>query len=461
MNKFLSASAKYLLAAVVVIVPLFPKFPLLSVPGTYVAIRFEDLILLLLGILTALKIILERKVFFRDRLTHVFIIFFGVGLVSVLSGVLITKTIGLSLGILNLLRRVEYLVPFFAALYLIPRDKLSEYLQYYLKLLVVVVITAFIYGFGQRYLHFPVIITQNDQYSKGIALFWTLGSHINSTFAGHYDLAAFVDLILPIFIALLLLYRERVSQFFLLIASGSALWLLINSLSRIGQASYLLAVAVALAVLRKFKALAVVLVVSLVLIGMSSSLDARFQRIIQVIYEKVGMSQSVSLMRSDFEVLAQEVTLPARRADAPIATPTPVPIFEDRSFSIRLNEEWPRAVRAFFKNPLLGTGYSSITLATDNDYLRLLGETGILGFLAFWLVFFQIGKEIGRSFRLIKNLSMTEKGYLAGVLGGLAGTFLTALFIDLFEASKFATIFWLILGLALALLRKYRYEGKI
>ena len=54
-----------------------------------------------------------------------------------------------------------------------------------------------------------------------------------------------------------------------------------------------------------------------------------------------------------------------------------------RSGEIRFNVEWPRAITAFSKNPLLGTGPGSITLATDNDYLRSLGESGLLGFITF------------------------------------------------------------------------------
>ena len=53
--------SKYLIAAVLIIVPLFPKFPLINVPGTYVAIRFEDVILALLAILTAIKVLPEME----------------------------------------------------------------------------------------------------------------------------------------------------------------------------------------------------------------------------------------------------------------------------------------------------------------------------------------------------------------------------------------------------------------
>ena len=39
------------------------------------------------------------------------------------------------------------------------------------------------------------------------------------------------------------------------------------------------------------------------------------------------------------------------------------------------------------------------------------------------------------------------------MIGALAGAFLIAIFIDIFEASKFATIFWLLTGFLVYLLR--------
>ena len=77
----------------------------------------------------------------------------------------------------------------------------------------------------------------------------------------------------------------------------------------------------------------------------------------------------------------------------------------------------------------MGTGYSSITLATDNDYLRLLGEVGILGFLAFFLIFIRIGKKIYDSFPLIKSFTGVELAFMAAFVGALPGIFINAMFI--------------------------------
>ena len=135
------------------------------------------------------------------------------------------------------------------------------------------------------------------------------------------------------------------------------------------------------------------------------------------------------------------------RRETAVATPTPIPVFEDRSTSIRLNVEWPRALRALSKNPLLGTGYSSITLATDNDYLRMLGETGIIGFSSFFLILANLLKKLLKYLKTTKIRSDLESVYILSFAGGFMGILINAVFIDVFEASKFAITLWLVLGM--------------
>jgi O-antigen ligase len=128
-----------------------------------------------------------------------------------------------------------------------------------------------------------------------------------------------------------------------------------------------------------------------------------------------------------------------------------------RSGGIRFNVEWPRAIRAFLKNPVLGTGYSSITLATDNDYLRALGETGGLGFLSFLLIFLEVAR------RIVAFLRGKTEGWSKAVVVGMAGVIIAmavnALFIDVFEASKIAIIFWLLMGILIATIRISQKEN--
>lgn len=411
---------KYLIALVLIFVPLYPKFPLFNIPGTYVAVRFEDLIMLILGVLTLVSVLKNIKLYLINPIFRSVLLFIFIGVISVLSGSLITKSISPHLGVFHLVRRIEYFIPFFAVLALIKRDIFKKSLNYYLIVIISIVFTLFVYGLGQRYYSFPIIITQNGEYSKGVALRYTQGSHINSTFAGHYDLASYMVLILPILITLIFTVKNNSSKPILVIASFLGLWLLVNSLSRIAQLSYLVSVSVALISIKKYKELLLVGLLSSVIIASSSGLYQRFSRFFTV-------------------YAADEVVIPVEKSTE---------VFEDRSTNIRLVVEWPRALRALSKNPMLGTGYSSINLATDNDYLRSLGETGVLGFLSFLLIIFNISKIFIKAFPFTKNFSEIELGLIAGVFGATIGTLITAVFIDIFEASKFAISFWLILGMA-------------
>jgi len=445
-NWSLNQIAKYLIAALIIIIPLLPKFPFIDVPGTYVSIRFEDFLLAITAVFTLFKItrsVTSVKKVFSDDIIRAITLFLLIASVSLLAGIFLTQTVVPNVGILHLLRRVEYFVPFFAVLAFFPHDK-DKNVEFYIKVLMLTVFIAFLYGAGEKYFHFPVIMTQNSESSKGAALAWVPGSQITSTFAGHYDLAAFMVLVLPIFISLLFIVKDRMSKIFLLLASLSGYWLLINTASRISFVSYLGAVCISLFLIKKRKAIFIVVIMSIVLSGFSTSLFARYKSLIDVYLQKVKNVKIVEANPFNFNVSAQELTLPAA---------TPKPIIEDRSTSIRLNMEWPRAIRAFMKDPLIGTGYSSIGLAADNDYLRLLAEVGILGFAGFILIIVRIVLVFASSIPLTGKLSGVKLGFVAGAIGGLFGILINAVFIDVFEASKFAIIFWLIMGLAVYLVK--------
>ena len=425
MQKFLSLledNFKYLIATLIVIIPLYPKFPFVRIPGIYVSIRFEDFLLLILAAVTLVKIILRLKEFVKDSILRSFLVFFLIGATSLISGIFLTQTVPPGIGFLHLARRLEYLIPLFAVWAFLP----VRNIEFYVKTLMLTVFIIFVYGVGQRYLNFPVIITQNEEYSKGVALRWIPGSHINSTFAGHYDLASFLVLILPIFISLLFIYKDKISRIFLFATALFGLWLLTNSVSRISVISYLVSSTLALVLLKKYKEVFLVIFVSLIFFFSSQALLGR--------YLNLG-------------VYAQESS--------------PVSVVEDRSTSIRFNVEWPRALRAFIKNPIIGTGYSSIGLATDNDYLRALGEVGILGFSAFILILVRVSEVFYKVRDRLNDFTDIEKGFIAGIIGGFVGILLNAMFIDIFEASKFAIMLWLFIALAVYLIKDKLNEQKI
>jgi O-antigen ligase len=87
-------------------------------------------------------------------------------------------------------------------------------------------------------------------------------------------------------------------------------------------------------------------------------------------------------------------------------------------------------------------------LATDNDYLRAIGETGLLGLLAFLSVLFGLYKSLHCR---IKNAKGLDKIIVVSGLGILGFFLVTSLFLDVFEASKIAILFWAYMGLAISI----------
>lgn len=442
---------KYGLAAILIAVPLYPKFPSFNIPGTYVAIRAEDFLLGGLAIFWLFYLFNHRSTrfdarragFFKSSFNKALLIFFGVGLLSLLSGLLITKTVDWHIGLLHWARRIEYVIPFFIAL---AATKSIGRVRFFGETLFIVSFIAFLYGAGQIYAGLPVISTQNEEYSKGIALVWTQGARLHSTFAGHYDLAAYLALVFPIMFAFLFVIKNwsyRILLFVVIMLPS--FWLLARTESRISFIAYLLGVTVSLWFIRKKLFILPVIILSIAAVFFVSDLGVKYRYTIDVYKQKIINNNLLNFAPG--RVWAQENAINTPQESYP------TPVDEDISTSIRTNVEWPRAVRAFSKNPLLGTGYSSITLATDNDYLRLLGEVGLVGALAFLLVILKIIDGAGQFLRRAKTIDINS-AFVAGFMGSFAATLFNATFIDVFEASKVAIIFWALAGIAVALVRK-------
>jgi len=334
------------------------------------------------------------------------------------------------LVLLHLARRFEYMSVFFL-IYWAVRDAGTR--RYYLELSVLPAIGVFLYGIAQIYFGAPVISTMNAESSKGIAMFLRPGVTLNSTFAGHYDLAVYLTMILTFLVAIsasATSWLRRLPALSLFIA---ILWLFMQAGSRISLVSLVLSVCVVCYLYRQYLLGFVFICLIFASIATSSQYISRFKSI----FHFVTTRTSEVMVKP---VLAAVATLSATPVNeiVPVAPP-------DISTSIRLNVEWPRAIRAFYKNPLLGTGYSSISLATDNDYLRALGETGILGLLSFLALLLAIGKHL---LKQIKKTSGVDKIIIISAIGIFVSFLSTATFIDVFESSKIAILFWAFMGLA-------------
>lgn len=466
LNFILEKLLFYLVLFLFIFIPLYPKFPLFNVAGTFVAIRLEDIAIGFTIGLWAIYLVISNQLraFLRDKLNLAIILFFFVGVVSTFSGIFLTHTVIPHISILHFLRRVEFvlLLPIMVS---VVKSK-----KQFIRVLVILALTVIlvnIYALGQKYLDWPVISTTNSEFAKGLILRLTPGARANSTFAGHYDLAVYLVMVLTVLAALFFVVSKKM-KVVVLSLEGLSLFVLIMTAARVSFVAAFAGVILALLFSRKTKYILVIFIAAAVILVYPSQLRDRLISTVTVNLfsggqRYVGQTQDQEV-RSKLNIPTLAVKTSSQSASSSSFASSSGQIATDitpgepidttqlgvyRSFEIRLKVEWPRAITAFIKNPLLGTGYSSINIATDNDILRSLGEVGMLGTLALVLVLIESAKRI---FFLLKNDNKLVRFFSAGVLAMLFAYVLNGLFIDVFEASKVASLFWMMLGLNLAML---------
>ena len=474
-NKFdqiLEKGVQILVASVIIVIPVYLKFPLFEVPGTYVFIRAEDfLIAALIGVWALWKREKMFELLFKNKLTQALAFFWMVTLFSSISAIFLTDSVSRTQVMLHYFRYVQYMSLLVVVMTSITDRKIA---WWYMKLICLTLVMVFIYGWGQRMYGWPIISTMNREYAQGVAQSTMPGGRINSTFAGHYDLAAYVVMMLNLLPAIVVVTKKW-GKLVPALLWAMAFYLMVVSASRISFAAYLVSIGITLVLLKKWFWIPVVYVLSIVSFFQTPELMNRYQQTFQYEFAprlasihwpwKGDGSGQIAIVPTLTPPPTPEVVMGNNGTPAVIAigTPTPTPtmivddqapeiveIPEDRSTAIRFEVEWPRAIRAVTKNPAWGTGYSSITLATDNNFLRILGETGLIG-LAGWLIIFgEYGLLIIEKMK--SGWSTSTKVITYGIIGVVVGFMANALFIDVFAASKVAIYFWLLIGINIGFL---------
>ena len=510
-------------------IPLFPKIPFFSPIEEYIVrIRIEDFLVLLTFIVWLVQLA-RKKIRLNSLTAWIILAYAAAGLLSVISSLWIIKTVPLTLDhvlktTLHYLRYLEYFSLFFIVYSSISKPKDVKIL---LTTICLTLLGISIYGYGQKYHYWPVYSTMNREFSKGVRLYLTEHARVQSTFAGHYDMAAYLVIILPILLALAYASKKRGLKIGLFLLQVFGAWLLIMSAARTSFIAYAIATTIVIVlfgfkqqkiwpkiswILSRFTSLWLV-----IFIMMASFGNDIYNRFIQIVESYPRLHTQYLLIEEKKEQLADSLVSPTEvysflfsKKESPppnsISTeeaavivasderpsaekpsdvyddiPDQIPtatvsaagetelIFVEKprmwsdnaikyglSMAIRLDTLWPRAIQGFVRSPFVGSGYATLsktsfndfTIAdsTDNNFLRTLGETGLLGFITFY------GAVISGSVIAIRGLKGKNEllmalsvGYLAATLGLL----FNALYIDVFAASKVAFTFWAVTGLFL------------
>jgi len=506
MSKFLKWLDEHILEyfslALLVFIPLYPKIPLAEVlPGYLVRLRLDDVLIASAFVIWVIWVIRGKVNLRKNPLLIPIGIYILVGFASTLSAMFITKTVPLeTLHVaklyLHFIRRIEYFSVFFIFFSSI---KSLDQVKKYVYVAAIVLIAVSIYGFGQKYLYWPAYSTMNREFSKGVRLYLTEHARVLSTFGGHYDLAAYLMITLTLFVPLAFVVRKWLLKIIFALGSILGFWLLILTVSRTSFLAYLVSITVVFIFLAfkkgwlwSFPRWFLIIFLSLAVMISFGDLAGRFAHVL-----KLDKFQNSALLKplaknipsgprtAYLDVVADKTDVPPT-PEKPGETGIPADVYEevgeeglpaslsakprvysqaavqyDLSTGIRLDYTWPQAIKGFGRNPLLGSGYSTLTKehvedftdaeSTDNDFLRALGETGLAGFLAFF------GILAFMFWYAVKNFKMVKDPFFATVIAALAaaiiGLLINAFYIDVFEASKVAYMFWIMMAILTAAIK--------
>ncbi len=518
-DNFLFVFTLFLLA----FIPLYPKLPLLDIVNTWVYVRAEDFVVVLAVVIWTAMLIL-KKITIKTPLTIPILAFWIIGGLATLHGVLIifptVSNVYSNVALLSFFRRIEYIFLFFVAFSGIKNKK---FIPYIICTLAITLILVAVYGFGQKFLGFPAYLTMNEEFAKGVPIQLSQLSRVPSTFAGHYDLAAYLVLVIPILASAFFGFKNWIVKIFLAISVILGFALIFMTVSRVSVLALLFSLVLLLFLQKKKLLIVSLFVITALFLFFSPSLSARFGNTFKEVDVLVDAKTGVALGQvkdveksyfknkivkvqdktatssailqygfiPDHSILLIEPNQPTGEnlpqgteyINLPLspvirrewlfffeksnqsAKPAEAQVFYgdyvvkrafayDLSFTTRFQGEWPKTFEAFKKNILFGSGYGSVSLAVDNNYLRILGESGLLGLLSFMSIFlitFIYIKKI-----LPKVDSLLAKSFILGFVAGSVGLALNATLIDVFEASKVAFTLWLLMGIVLGILYLYK-----
>lgn len=498
-----------------IFIPLYPKLPLFDIlPGYIVRVRLEDILVSVTICIWILQLLRRKITLANNPLLKPISAYLVVGLLSLVSAVFITQTIPMQSihfgkSFLHFLRRVEYFSLFFIFYSSI---KSIRQIKFYMGVLILTVIGVVVYGFGQKYLYWPAFSTMNREFSKGWVLYLTQHARVLSTFGGHYDLAAFIMMVLILLWSLFFGVRKWIQKVFVIFLIAGAFWTLILTASRTSFIAYLFGLTCMFffwsylrGLVWSLSRLFVVVTLSIVLMLSFGDLSERFTKLLKIDQRISGIKsmlltpfgaapteKALFLENSTSDLIAQitsksdQPPTPLRPSDVYADIPLNIPIGTtgavlnvgrtyspnafryDLSMAIRLDALWPMAIKGFKRNPLLGSGYATLNKtqatqfteaeSTDNDFLRSLGETGLLGFVTFYGILFIILYFIWKNLTLVHDRMLFS--LTVGLTGIIIGLLVNAVYIDVFESSKVAFTFWSMTGIILAIISILRKQHK-
>lgn len=378
-------SSEVALYLLIVSMLLSPEFMLgsLSSQATLsrgITIRFDDLLVVIIGGTWFLKCAIRKELglFFRTSLNRPMGLYIAVCLLATLLGAMMGR-VSLMSGIFFVLKYFEYFIVYFMAVnHISDKKQIERFIAMMLCVSFIICIIAILQIPG--------------------------GERVSAPFEGREGepntLGGYLLLMLSITLGLIVTYRSTGYKNILV---GLVVLMVVSILATMSRSTWL-AMGPMVLTLLFFSRRKMIIIIPLVLFFMVSPF---------VLPESVK------------ERALHTVTQPAHRGQIEVGT-----VRLDTSTSERINA-WRYVLKEdFIKHPFLGFGVTGYRFL-DAQYPRVLIETGILGFVAFWFLIYSIYRNAFIIYREASDpfFSGIALGYIAGFVGLLVHAIGTNTFI--------------------------------
>ena len=421
----LSASIGLLVALFVL--PLYPKIALVSVSGTYIPLRLDDLIIAAAAAVWIVALVLNRRLPAAPReLTAVVTLWLGVTFIALLVGAFVLQSIGIVQGAAFWAKPIEYVL-----LGLMTYDLVRDgWLPIRYVIATVLASAAIVVGYGVLEHYGLVPHLPGELVPPG---------GTTSTLGDVHELASYLGLIVLLAVCIFRDVSARPARAALVLLVIMASFVLFTTGSR-----------------SEFVAL------FLVLVGLAFWRPARRPAALAALVMPLLFISPIA----GYLLVPAPVAHPSPVASpgtAATATARPVAVtpsgpfynvairFVDASLAYSLGErflhKWPAMVQQTMRSPIIGLGPSAATEAADGYYLRVFVESGILGVLVFVGLVFTVARS---SLRAARRATGMARSLAVAALTATVFIALVGVLIDAWVASRVMELFWPLIGLSLA-----------
>lgn len=424
-----------------VLLAIFPKINIINIPGIHIGVRLEDLIILGYSIFVIVNFIKTKGKIYESKslrwIVSIFAIYFIFCLISTVIG-WIKGYVSIFMGMFYLVRKIEYFMFIFIGYDFIKRAlNPKEKKNTLIKAVNAVVLVHFIICI----LQLAGVVGSFDRSNYTTQL---IQGRVCSTFNGAYEMTAFLLLLTPIY--LYKIFSKKIDIFSSIIYILMIGFMILISESRTSLVIFAFLIFIMCIYYNRKHLKKIILSFTIILaVGITSivSFDLVDKLGLSRIAD-VNISEMIDATKYAWENRNFEKYLENGQWYEPSSyyidsTGKLIMAVEcDPSYYIRVSH-WCQLLDGFIKSPIFGAGISISQTAADGNYVRIISESGIVGFLL-WVIL---------QLYILKCLNKNNE-INASAKFGLITLFLGATFIDVFEASKVMTIFYYILGIALA-----------